>query len=100
MQDNEPEEEKPDAWPDLMKIDCSEVYGGWYHSQRRIESLRCASWTHGFVGCRSRSCGQMELTSAVITRIGTGGYDAIIRINRSPMKECGTRAPGRVEGRC
>ena len=48
--------------PDLMKIDCSEVYGGWYRSQRRIENLKsCFGGTHGFVGCRSHSYGQMEL---------------------------------------
>lgn len=48
----------------LMKIDYSEVYGGWYHSQRRIVNLRwCFGGTHGFVGCYSHSYGQMELDS-------------------------------------
>lgn len=50
------------VWPGLMKIDSSEVYGEWYHSQRRIENLRCCfGGTHGFVGCHSRSYGQMGL---------------------------------------
>ena len=47
---------------DWTKIDRREVSGGWYHSPRRIESLRwCYGGIHGFSDCHSRSYGRMEL---------------------------------------
>ena len=47
---------------DSMKIDCSEVYGGWCRSPRRIGSPRwCYGVTHGFSGSHSRSYDRMEL---------------------------------------